>query len=82
MSPTEGPDIVLEFSGGVMTIRTQEAVYQVSVTTLGEGARTCPRRPSRPCPAWSSRPRRPAASCPPAAPPRPWPPRPRTTTAS
>ncbi|MCF8043714.1 MAG: hypothetical protein K9K65_07385 [Desulfarculaceae bacterium] len=42
MSPTEGPDIVLEFSGGVMTIRTQEAVYQVSVTALGEGARTLP----------------------------------------
>ncbi|MBU2469988.1 MAG: hypothetical protein KKC78_15225, partial [Proteobacteria bacterium] len=42
MSTREGPDIVLEFSGGVMTIRTQEAVYQVSVTTLGEGARTLP----------------------------------------
>ena len=42
MSPTEGPDIVLEFSGGVMTIRTQEAVYQVSVTALGDGARTLP----------------------------------------
>ncbi|MCB2193276.1 MAG: hypothetical protein KQI62_17015 [Deltaproteobacteria bacterium] len=42
MSPKDGPDIVLEFSGGVMTIRTQEAVYQVSVTALGEGARTLP----------------------------------------
>ena len=44
MRPPEGPDIVLEFSGGVMTIRTQEAVYQVSVTALGEGARTLPPR--------------------------------------
>ncbi|MCB2225702.1 MAG: hypothetical protein KQH53_03410 [Desulfarculaceae bacterium] len=42
MSEKNGPDIILEFDGGVMTIRTEKAVYQVSVSTLDQGARRLP----------------------------------------
>lgn len=42
MSDRQGPDIILEFDGGVMTIRTEKAVYQVSVSTLDQGARVLP----------------------------------------
>ncbi len=42
MAQDEAPDIVLEFKGGVMTIRTEKALYQVAVTALGEGAQVLP----------------------------------------
>jgi chemotaxis regulatin CheY-phosphate phosphatase CheZ len=42
VSDRQGPDIILEFDGGVMTIRTEKAVYQVSVSTLDQGARVLP----------------------------------------
>lgn len=42
MSDRSGPDIILEFEGGVMTIRTEKAMYQVSVSTLDQGARRLP----------------------------------------
>lgn len=51
MAEDQAPEIVLEFKGGWMTIRTPEAVYEVKVTTLGEGARVLPpsgRQPSLP----------------------------------
>jgi hypothetical protein len=42
MAQDQAPDIVLEFKGGMMTIRTEKALYHVAVTALGDGAQVLP----------------------------------------
>ncbi|RJX29171.1 MAG: hypothetical protein C4525_14840 [Desulfarculus sp.] len=48
MPKDEPPEISLEFKGGLMTIRTPDAVYEVKVTNLIEGARLLPPLADRP----------------------------------
>ncbi|MEW5911482.1 MAG: hypothetical protein AB1814_02940 [Thermodesulfobacteriota bacterium] len=57
MAKDEPPEISLEFKGGFMTIRTPDAVYEVKVTNIMDGARLLPpvaERPALPgAPSWA-----------------------------